>query len=48
MYVGSFPFSSEDPGLSFVFGIANADVTPDKLESEVTKSLKKMQTELYK
>ena len=46
MYVGSFPFSSEDPGLSFVFGIANADVTPDKLESEVNKEFEKMQTEL--
>ena len=46
MYVGSFPFSSEDPGLSFVFGIANADVSPDKLESEVNKEFEKMQTEL--
>ena len=46
MYVGSFPFSSEDPGLSFVFGIANADVTPDKLESEVNKEFEKMQNEL--
>ena len=44
--MGSFPFSSEDPGLSFVFGIANADVTPDKLESEVNKEFEKMQTEL--
>ena len=46
MYVGSFPFSSEDPGLSFVFGIANADVTPDKLETEVNKEFEKMQNEL--
>ena len=32
--------------ISFVFGIANADVTPDKLESEVNKEFEKMQTEL--
>ena len=46
MYVGAFPFDSEDPGLSFVFAIANSDVEPDKLELEINDEFKKIQSEL--
>ncbi|MEC7127351.1 MAG: insulinase family protein, partial [Bacteroidota bacterium] len=46
MYVGAFPFSTEDPGLSFVFGIANAEVDPSRLESEVNEEFEKIQNEL--
>ena len=46
MYVGAFPFDSEDPGLSFVFAIANSDVDPLKLEQEINQEFKKIQSEL--
>ncbi|MFL2585602.1 MAG: M16 family metallopeptidase [Parvicellaceae bacterium] len=46
MYVGAFPFDSEDPGLSFVFAIANSDVEPDKLELEINDEFIKIQSEL--
>lgn len=46
MYVGSFPFASEDPGLSFVFGIANSDVNPSTLEKEINGEFSRMKKEL--
>jgi len=46
MFVGSFPFASEDPGLSFVFGIANAEVAPEKLEGEINGEFDKVKNEL--
>ena len=46
MYVGSFPFASEDPGLSFVFGIANSDVNPSDLEKEINGEFSRMKSEL--
>ena len=46
MYAGSFPFPSEDPGLSFVFAIANSDVAPNILEEEVNGEFEKLKTEL--
>ncbi|MAP01814.1 MAG: peptidase M16 [Flavobacteriales bacterium] len=46
MYAGSFPFPSEDPGLSFVFAIANADVDPITLEKEVNGELDKLKSAL--
>ena len=46
MYAGSFPFPSEDPGLSFVFAIANADVDPNTLEKEVNGELDKLKSAL--
>ena len=46
MYVGSFPFASEDPGLSFVFGIANSDVNPSTLEKEINGEFSRMKSEL--
>ena len=36
-------FSIEDPGLSFVFGIANAEVDPSRLESEANEEFEKIQ-----
>lgn len=46
MYVGSFPFSSEHPYLSFVFGIANAETDPLKLENEINEEMELIQNEL--
>ncbi len=46
MYVGSFPFASEDPGLSFVFGIANSDVNPIDLENEINGEFDRIKSEL--
>jgi len=46
MFVGNFPFNSEDPGVSFVFGIANADVDPSKLEKEIDGEFDKLKEEL--
>jgi len=46
MYVGSFPFASEDPGLSFVFGIANSDVNPSELENEINGEFDRIKSEL--
>ena len=46
MYVGSFPFASEDPGLSFVFGIANSDVNPSTLEKEINGEFSRIKNEL--
>jgi zinc protease len=46
MFVGSFPFSSEDPGLSFMFAIANGTNQPHTLEKEIDEELEKVKTEL--
>lgn len=46
MFVGNFPFNTEDPGISFVFGIANADVDLAQLEKEVDGEFDKLKTEL--
>jgi predicted Zn-dependent peptidase len=46
MYVGAFPFESEDPGLSFVFAIANSEVDPNQLELEIDEEFKNIQSEL--
>jgi len=46
VYVGAFPFDSEDPGLSFVYAIANSDVDPLKLEDEINEEFNKVQSEL--
>lgn len=46
MFVGSFPFSSEDPGLSFMFAIANGTTQPQTLEKEIDEELEKVKTEL--
>lgn len=46
MFVGNFPFNTEDPGISFVFGIANADVDPAQLEKEIDEEFDKLKNEL--
>ncbi len=46
MYVGSFPFPCEHPGLSFVFGLANADTDPLILEKEINEEMDLIQNEL--
>ncbi len=46
MFVGSFPFPSEDPGISFVFGIANAGVDAADLEAEINEEFDKVKKEL--
>lgn len=46
MFVGNFPFNTEDPGVSFVFGIANADVDPATLEGEIDGEFEKLKNEL--
>lgn len=46
MFVGNFPFNTEDPGISFVFGIANAGVDPAQLESEINAEFDLLKTEL--
>lgn len=45
MFVGSFPFSSEDPGLSFMFAIANGTNQPHTLEKEIDEELEKLKNE---
>jgi zinc protease len=44
MYCGTFPFPSEDPGLSFVYSIANSGVNPLDLENEINNELNLLQT----
>src|SRR5690606_32478700 len=43
---GAFPFTSEDPGLYIVFGIANMGVNVDDLETAMDAEIEKMKTEL--
>ncbi len=45
LYTGAFPFALEDPGLFIVFGIANAGVKPQKLESDIDSVIAKVRTE---
>lgn len=44
--VFSFPFSSEDPGLYLVFGLANIGVDIDQLEGSIDGEIEKVSTEL--
>ncbi len=46
LFVGSFPFSLEDPGLFLVYSITNMGVSPDDLEKSVTDEIKKVQENL--
>jgi len=46
LYVGAFPFPSEDPGLSLMFGITNMGVNPKDLEEAINKEVEKLQNEL--
>lgn len=44
--VQSFPFSSEDPGLYLVFGLANVGVNVDDLEKAMDAEVEKVKNEL--
>lgn len=44
--VGNFPMETEDPGVAFVFAIANAGVDPAEAESVINAEFEKVRTEL--
>lgn len=44
--VGSFPFPSEDPGLTMMFGITNMGVSPLDLEEAIEEELTKAKNDL--
>jgi zinc protease len=46
LFVGSFPFALEDPGVSLAFGIANVGVDPADLEASIDAEIKRTQDEL--
>jgi zinc protease len=46
LFVGSFPFALEDPGVSLAFGIANVGVDPADLEASIDAEIKRAQDEL--
>jgi len=46
LFVGAFPFSLEDPGVTLAFGVANAGVSPDDLEAAMDKEYDKVKNEL--
>jgi predicted Zn-dependent peptidase len=46
LFVGSFPMSMEDPGLSLSFGIANMGVNVTDLEQAIDAEIEKVQREL--
>lgn len=43
---GNFPISTEDPGLTLTFGIANMGVDIQELENAINAEIEKVQTEL--
>lgn len=43
---GSFPISTEDPGLTLAFGIANVGVNAQDLEDAMTEEIEKIQDQL--
>ena len=46
LFVGAFPFPSEDPGLSLMFGIPNTGVDIVDLEKAMDSEVEKLQNEL--
>ena len=46
LFVGAFPFPSEDPGLSLMFGIPNTGVDIVDLEKAIDSEVEKLQNEL--
>lgn len=46
LFVGNFPLSMEDPGLSIAFGIANMGVSPTDVEAAMDAEVEKVQKEL--
>lgn len=46
LFVGNFPLSLEDPGVSLAFGITNMGVDPAELEAAMDAEIEKVQKEL--
>lgn len=46
LFVGAFPFPTEDPGLSLMFGIVNMGVSIAELEAAIDAEVEKVQKEL--
>jgi len=46
LFVGAFPFPTEDPGLSLMFGIVNMGVSIADLEAAIDAEVEKVQKEL--
>jgi predicted Zn-dependent peptidase len=46
LFVGNFPLSMEDPGVSIAFGIANAGVDPKDMEKAMDEEIARVQNEL--
>ena len=46
VYVGAFPFPSEDPGMALMFGITNMGVSLADLETAIDNEVEKVQNEL--
>lgn len=46
LFVGAFPFPTEDPGMSLMLGVTNMGVSVDDLEAAIDKEVEKLQTEL--
>jgi len=46
LFVGNFPFPSEDPGIALMFGIANVGVNPKVLEDAIDAEVHKVQNAL--
>lgn len=46
IFVGAFPFPTEDPGMALMFGITNMGVGIDELENAINLEVEKVQKEL--
>ncbi len=46
LYIGSFAFDTEHPGLSMIFAIANGDTKPDELEKGINEEIERVKNEL--
>ncbi len=46
VFVGAFPFPSEDPGMALMFGITNMGVSLEELEKSIDVEVEKVQNEL--
>lgn len=46
LFVGNFPLSLEDPGISIAFGICNMGVSPEALEAAMDEEIKRAREEL--
>lgn len=46
LFVGAFPFPTEDPGMSLALGITNMGVSLDELEKAIDAEVEKLQNEL--